>query len=207
MGEVESKKGGSWGFGGLAGGSGWQGCSRNEKNLAAAHCALVMRSMCRRGARLLISGGSRAFHARLVIGPEGAFIPGDSNCEGSAGWAVGASGKEGGSEASLAPFDSAGIKRCSSRGRRITNERRGEKQLGANPGVFSRVATGGSTSTGKGGGGLFVYKMDMIAVVVFNAGRFAISSCVKAQRFWLSDGFSHISSSQKVATVKFQRVN
>jgi len=35
----------------------------NEKNLAAAHCVLVMRSMCRRGALLLISGGSRAFHA------------------------------------------------------------------------------------------------------------------------------------------------
>lgn len=96
MGEVESKKGGRWGFWGAAGGSGWQGRSRNEKNLAAAHCALVMRSMCRRGARLLISGGSRAFHARLVIGPEGAFIPGDSNCEGSAGRGGGASGKEGG---------------------------------------------------------------------------------------------------------------
>lgn len=53
----------------------------NEKNLAAAHCVLVMRSMCRRGALLLISGGSQAFHARLVIGPEGAFILGDSNCE------------------------------------------------------------------------------------------------------------------------------
>lgn len=79
------KREGDGGSGGVAGGSGWQGRSRNEKNLAAAHCALVMRSMCRRGARLLISGGSRAFHARLVIGPEGAFIPGDSNCEGSAG--------------------------------------------------------------------------------------------------------------------------
>lgn len=60
---------------------GLAGHSYNEKNLAAAHCVLVMRSMCRRGALLLISGGSQAFHARLVIGPEGAFILGDSNCE------------------------------------------------------------------------------------------------------------------------------
>lgn len=60
---------------------GLAGHSHNEKNLAAAHCVLVMRSMCRRGALLLISGGSQAFHARLVIGPEGAFILGDSNCE------------------------------------------------------------------------------------------------------------------------------
>lgn len=60
---------------------GLAGHSRNEKNLAAAHCVLVMRSMCCRGALLLISGGSQAFHARLVIGPEGAFILGDSNCE------------------------------------------------------------------------------------------------------------------------------
>ena len=51
---------------------------------------LVMRSMCRRGALLLISGGSQAIHARLVIGPEGAFILGDSNCE--------RAGKGGGSE-------------------------------------------------------------------------------------------------------------
>lgn len=64
---------------------GLAGHSHNEKNLAAAHCVLVMRSMCRRGALLLISGGSQAFHARLVIGPEGAFIPGDSNCEGGGG--------------------------------------------------------------------------------------------------------------------------
>lgn len=42
---------------------------------------LVMRSMCRRGALLLISGGNQAFHARLVTGPEGAFILGDSNWE------------------------------------------------------------------------------------------------------------------------------
>lgn len=60
---------------------GLAGHSHNEKNLAAAHCVLVMRSMCRRGALLLISGGSQAFHARLVIGPEGAFILGDSNCK------------------------------------------------------------------------------------------------------------------------------
>lgn len=60
---------------------GLAGPNHNEKNLAAAHCVLVMRSMCRRGALLLISGGSQAFHARLVIGPEGAFILGDSNCE------------------------------------------------------------------------------------------------------------------------------
>lgn len=60
---------------------GLAGHSRNEKNLAAAHCVLVMRSMCRRGALLLISGGSQAFHARLVIGPEGAFILGDSKCK------------------------------------------------------------------------------------------------------------------------------
>lgn len=60
---------------------GLAGHSHNEKNLAAAHCVLVMRSMCCRGALLLISGGSQAFHARLVIGPEGAFILGDSNCE------------------------------------------------------------------------------------------------------------------------------
>lgn len=64
---------------------GLAGLSRNEKNLAAAHCVLVMRSMCRRGALLLISGGSQAFHARLVIGPEGAFILGDSNCERASG--------------------------------------------------------------------------------------------------------------------------
>lgn len=60
---------------------GLAGHSHNEKNLAAAHCVLVMRSMCRRGALLLISGGSQAFHARLVIGPEGAFILGDSKCK------------------------------------------------------------------------------------------------------------------------------
>lgn len=47
---------------------GLAGYSRNEKNLAAAHCVLVMRSMCRWGALLLISGGSQAFHARLVRG-------------------------------------------------------------------------------------------------------------------------------------------
>lgn len=64
---------------------GLAGPSHNEKNLAAAHCVLVMRSMCRRGALLLISGGSQAFHARLVIGPEGAFILGDSNCERASG--------------------------------------------------------------------------------------------------------------------------
>lgn len=60
---------------------GLAGHSHNEKNLAAAHCVLVMRNMCCRGALLLISGGSQAFHARLVIGPEGACIRGDSNCE------------------------------------------------------------------------------------------------------------------------------
>lgn len=60
---------------------GLAGHSHNEKNLAAAHCVLVMRNMCCRGALLLISGGSQAFHARLVIGPEGACIRGDSNRE------------------------------------------------------------------------------------------------------------------------------
>lgn len=60
---------------------GLAGHSHNEKNLAAAHCVLVMRNMCCRGALLLISGGSQAFHARLVIGPEGACIRGDSNCK------------------------------------------------------------------------------------------------------------------------------
>ncbi|CAB1444756.1 unnamed protein product [Pleuronectes platessa] len=64
---------------------GLAGHSHNEKNLAAAHCVLVMRSMCCRGALLLISGGSQAFHARLVIGPEGAFILGDSKCERAGG--------------------------------------------------------------------------------------------------------------------------
>lgn len=53
--------------------------------------------------------------------------------------------------------------------------------------VFSPVATGGSTSTGgrrgEGEEQLFVYKMDMIAVVIFNAGRFTVSRCVKAKRF------------------------
>ncbi|KAK5910446.1 hypothetical protein CesoFtcFv8_004279 [Champsocephalus esox] len=77
--EREEAEGGRGG--GLAG-------HHNEKNLAAAHCVLVMRSMCRRGALLLISGGSQAIHAQLVIGPEGAFILGDSNCE--------RAGKEGG---------------------------------------------------------------------------------------------------------------
>lgn len=74
---------------------GLAGPSHNEKNLAAAHCVLVMRSMCRRGALLLISGGSQAFHARLVIGPEGAFILGDSNCErASGGGGTGGGGRE-----------------------------------------------------------------------------------------------------------------
>lgn len=75
---------------------GLAGHSHNEKNLAAAHCVLVMRSMCRRGALLLISGGSQAFHARLVIGPEGAFILGDSKCK-RAGKGFG--GRGGGGEA------------------------------------------------------------------------------------------------------------
>lgn len=60
---------------------GLAGHSDNEKNLAVAHCVPVMRSLCCRGALLLISGGSQVFHARLVIGPEGAFIWDDSNCE------------------------------------------------------------------------------------------------------------------------------
>ncbi len=84
---------------------GLAGHSHNEKNLAAAHCVLVMRSMCRRGALLLISGGSQAFHARLVIGPEGAFILGDSNCERAGrGFGGGVGGKrEGESFSSLPP--------------------------------------------------------------------------------------------------------
>lgn len=106
---------------------GLAGHSHNEKNLAAAHCVLVMRSMCRRGALLLISGGSQAFHARLVIGPEGAFILGDSNCEGGWGGVMGVL-ERGGSEryCSLPPTSlylqpptpthrlSAMIKRCCS---------------------------------------------------------------------------------------------
>lgn len=79
---------------------GLAGHSRNEKNLAAAHCVLVMRSMCRRGALLLISGGSQAFHARLVIGPEGAFILGDSKCK-KAGKGFG--GRGGGQRARAKP--------------------------------------------------------------------------------------------------------
>lgn len=83
---------------------GLAGHSHNEKNLAAAHCVLVMRSMCRRGALLLISGGSQAFHARLVIGPEGAFILGDSNCErASRGVLGGEARREGESFGSLPP--------------------------------------------------------------------------------------------------------
>lgn len=81
---------------------GLAGHSHNEKNLAAAHCVLVMRSMCRRGALLLISGGSQAFHARLVIGPEGAFILGDSNCE-RASRGFGEGGSEGGGESFSSP--------------------------------------------------------------------------------------------------------
>lgn len=83
---------------------GLAGPSHNEKNLAAAHCVLVMRSMCRRGALLLISGGSQAFHARLVIGPEGAFILGDSNCErASGGGGDRGRGKRGQKKAAAAP--------------------------------------------------------------------------------------------------------
>lgn len=81
---------------------GLAGHSHNEKNLAAAHCVLVMRSMCRRGALLLISGGSQAFHARLVIGPEGAFIQGDSNCERASG-GVCRGGKRGEREKASSP--------------------------------------------------------------------------------------------------------
>lgn len=100
-GEEEKKEGGTEQeaegaeVGGLAG-------HHNEKNLAAAHCVLVMRSMCRRGALLLISGGSRAFHARLVIRPEGAFILVDSNCE-RAGM-VGGWGAQREREKASAPF-------------------------------------------------------------------------------------------------------
>lgn len=84
---------------------GLAGHSHNEKNLAAAHCVLVMRSMCRRGALLLISGGSQAFHARLVIGPEGAFILGDSNCErASRGFGERETMREGESFSSLPPL-------------------------------------------------------------------------------------------------------
>lgn len=79
---------------------GLAGHSHNEKNLAAAHCVLVMRSMCRRGALLLISGGSQAFHARLVIGPEGAFILGDSKCK-RAGKGLGGGSKERGRKLQL----------------------------------------------------------------------------------------------------------
>lgn len=87
---------------------GLAGQSHNEKNLAAAHCVRVMRSMCRRGALLLISGGSQAFHARLVIGPEGAFILGDSNCERvSRGFGEGEVKREGESFSSLPPTDTS----------------------------------------------------------------------------------------------------
>lgn len=132
------------------GGSGWQGRSRNEKNLAAAHCALVMRSMCRRGAGLLISGGSRAFHARLVIGPEGAFIPGDSNCEGRAG-RKGGRGVEPLSLPPTPPGSNAAAAAVAESQMSVTAKNSWEQKLEVPP--PPGWPPGGSTSTGGGGGG------------------------------------------------------
>lgn len=89
---------------------------------------------------------------------------------------------DGGGGASLSPSDSAGIKRCSSRSHRITNKRLGENSWEQILAVSPRGHRGQQRHWGGvwGCGGVedgsFVYKMDMIAVVVLNAGSFSVSS-------------------------------